>query len=121
MLSIAKAASRRDFLKDRSLEFFYGGRSYRDVGVDGQLRSLPEFGTKILFHPVVSEQSTENIQNWAGEFGFVHESVEKKLGGSLKDCEFYFAGPPAMTRVLQETLMLKHQVPFHQIHFDRFF
>jgi len=26
-----------------------------------------------------------------------------------------------MTKSLQETLMLKHQVPFNQIHFDRFF
>jgi len=26
-----------------------------------------------------------------------------------------------MTKSLQESLMLKHQVPFEQIHFDRFF
>ena len=58
---------------------------------------------------------------WTGDFGFVHELVEKKLGDEIKNYEFYFAGPPPMTKSLQEALMLKHQVPFDQIHFDRFF
>ncbi|MEN9930245.1 MAG: hypothetical protein RL604_492 [Pseudomonadota bacterium] len=121
MVSITKGASEQGLLKDKNLHFFYGGRSYRDVGVETQLTNLPEFGTKIFFHPVVSESSEENLKNWTGEFGFVHESVEKRLGEGIKDYEFYFAGPPPMTKSLQETLMLKHQVPFNQIHFDRFF
>jgi toluene monooxygenase electron transfer component len=121
MVSITKGASEQGLLKNKNLHFFYGGRSYRDVGVESQLTNLPEFGTKIFFHPVVSESSEENLKHWSGEFGFVHESVEKRLGGDIKDYEFYFAGPPPMTKSLQETLMLKHQVPFNQIHFDRFF
>lgn len=121
MVSIAKGASKKGLLKDKPLEFFYGGRSYKDVAVDTQLNDLPEFGKKIFFHPVVSERTEENSKHWSGEFGFVHESVERNLGENITDCEFYFAGPPVMTKVLQETLMLKHNVPFNQIHFDRFF
>lgn len=121
MVSIAKGASEQGLLKDKTLHFFYGGRSYRDVGVESQISNLPEFGTQIFFHPVVSDMSEDNLKHWSGEFGFVHESVEKKLGEGIKGYEFYFAGPPPMTKSLQETLMLKHQVPFEQIHFDRFF
>lgn len=121
MVSIARGASEQGLLKNKTLHFFYGGRSYRDVGVESQISSLPEFGQNIFFHPVVSDMSEENLKNWSGEFGFVHESVEKKLGNGIKEYEFYFAGPPPMTKSLQESLMLKHQVPFEQIHFDRFF
>ncbi|MBU3600628.1 2Fe-2S iron-sulfur cluster binding domain-containing protein [Polynucleobacter sp. 30F-ANTBAC] len=121
MVSIARGASDQGLLKNKRLHFFYGGRSYKDVVVESQISDLPEFGKKIFFHPVVSDMTEENIQKWSGEFGFVHESVEKKLGECIKDYEFYFAGPPPMTKSLQETLMLKHQVPFNQIHFDRFF
>jgi len=121
MVSIARGASEMGLLKDKTLHFFYGGRNIQDVGVQSQISNLPEFGKQIQFHPVVSEISEENLKNWSGEFGFVHESVEKKLGEGIKEYEFYFAGPPPMTKSLQETLMLKHQVPFGQIHFDRFF
>ena len=121
MVSIARGASEQGLLKDKKLHFFYGGRSYKDVGVASQISDLPGFGQKIFFHPVVSDTSEDNLKNWSGEFGFVHELVEKKLGEGIKEYEFYFAGPPPMTKSLQETLMLKHQVPFEQIHFDRFF
>ncbi len=121
MVSIARGASELGLLKNKTLHFFYGGRSYRDVGVESQISNLPEFGQQIFFHPVVSDMSEDNLKNWSGEFGFVHESVEKKLGEGIKEYEFYFAGPPPMTKSLQESLMLKHQVPFDQIHFDRFF
>ena len=121
MVSIARGASEQGLLKDKKLHFFYGGRSYKDVGVASQISDLPGFGQQIFFHPVVSDTSEDNLKNWSGEFGFVHELVEKKLGEGIKEYEFYFAGPPPMTKSLQETLMLKHQVPFEQIHFDRFF
>jgi toluene monooxygenase electron transfer component len=121
MVSIARGASEQGWLKNKTLHFFYGGRSYRDVGVESQISNLPGFGQQIFFHPVVSDMSEENLKHWSGEFGFVHESVEKRLGDGIKEYEFYFAGPPPMTKSLQESLMLKHQVPFEQIHFDRFF
>ena len=121
MVSIARGASEVGLLNGKNLHFFYGGRSFRDVQVDSQISNLPEYRKNIHFHPVVSEVSEENLKNWTGDFGFVHELVEKKLGDEIKNYEFYFAGPPPMTKSLQEALMLKHQVPFDQIHFDRFF
>ena len=77
MVSIARGASEQGLLNNKTLHFFYGGRSFRDVGVESQISSLPEFGQKIFFHPVVSDMSEENLQNWSGEFGFVQESVSR--------------------------------------------
>ncbi|MNR63011.1 Toluene-4-monooxygenase electron transfer component [compost metagenome] len=51
----------------------------------------------------------------------MHELVRQTLADSIKDFEFYFAGPPPMSQALQEMLMVGHQVPFEQIHYDRFF
>ncbi len=59
--------------------------------------------------------------DWKGETGFVHDVVAHGLPTGLPNYEFYFAGPPPMTQALQELLMVGHQVPFEQIHFDRFF
>ena len=58
---------------------------------------------------------------WQGETGYVHDALEHLLPAALAHFEFYFAGPPPMTQALQELLMVGHQVPFQQIHFDRFF
>jgi toluene monooxygenase electron transfer component len=53
--------------------------------------------------------------------GFVHEYAQEVLGKErLRDYEFYFAGPPAMTTAVQR-MLIQAKVPFNQIHFDQFF
>nr|WP_238530170.1 hypothetical protein [Alicycliphilus denitrificans] len=42
------------------------------------------------------------------------------MSGPLDQFDFYFAGPPPMIEAMQELLMVRHRVPFEQIHFDRF-
>ena len=51
----------------------------------------------------------------------MHEALTRVLGERWAEHEFYFAGPPPMTQAIQELLMVKHLVPYQQIHFDRFF
>jgi toluene monooxygenase electron transfer component len=119
MVSIARGAERAGLLKDRNLYFFYGARTTRDVCGEDMLRELDNYENKIHYIPVVSLPSLE--EDWHGETGYVHEIIARKLSKNLKDYEFYFAGPPMMTQALQELLMVGHQVPFDQIHFDRFF
>lgn len=118
MVSIARGASETGLLATRKLHFFYGGRTPRDICGETFLRELPEFGSNIRFHPVVSMPGDEP---WSGETGFVHELVRRELGDTMPQFEFYFAGPPPMTNTIQEMLMIAYRVPFEQIHFDRFF
>lgn len=121
MVSIARGAARSGVLQKRQLHFFYGGRTPRDICGDSFLRELPGYGESLHFHPVVSMPGQPGEALWTGETGFVHDLVRLTLGEALPQYEFYFAGPPPMTQSLQEMLMVDHQVPFEQIHFDRFF
>lgn len=120
MISIARGASRAGLLKTCKLHFFYGARTPRDVCGESMLRELPEFGDAIKYYPVVSIPADDDM-NWNGDTGFVHDAIRPKLGESLADFEFYFAGPPPMTNALHEMLMVGYRVPYQQIHFDRFF
>ncbi len=119
MISIARGAVEAGMLMKRKLYFFYGARTLRDVCGEEMLRALEGFGEKIFYFPVVSLPG--NDVEWSGATGFVHDFVAGALPSELPNFEFYFAGPPPMTQALQELLMLSHQVPFKQIHFDRFF
>lgn len=119
MISIARGAAEAGMLKDRKLYFFYGARTPRDVCGEDMLRELPGYGERIVYLPVVSLPGDEGA--WSGETGFVHDALSRALPSVLAGYEFYFAGPPPMTQALQEMLMVGHQVPFEQIHFDRFF
>lgn len=118
MISIVRGASAAGLLEKRRLYFFYGAREPRDVCGSSMLTALPGFSERIVYCSVVS---SPGVARWAGATGYVHEEIAKKLPNALTSYEFYFAGPPPMTRALQEMLMVEHKVPFDQIHFDRFF
>lgn len=117
MISVTRGAATAGLLRQRRLHFFYGARTPADVCGESILAELPGFGEALRYIPVVSGDATA----WSGETGFVHEALERNLGAALQHHEFYFAGPPPMTQALQELLMVRHRVPFTQIHFDRFF
>lgn len=119
MISIARGAAKAGLLSERQLYFFYGARTPRDVCGEDMLRGLPGFGERVHFIPVVSLPGDGG--EWRGASGYVHDQLAQVLPGRFGDYEFYFAGPPPMTQALQELLMVGHQVPFGQIHFDRFF
>lgn len=119
MISIARGASESRLLADRRLYFFYGARTPQDVCGEDMLDRAALADGQIVFVPVVSQPGDDEA--WRGTTGFVHEAVIRQLPQAPDNYEFYFAGPPPMTQALQELLMLEHQVPFAQIHFDRFF
>lgn len=119
MLSIARGAAMEGMLANRTLHFFYGARTTRDVCGATQLRELQGGDNRIFYVPVVS--LPEDGGNWSGRTGYVHDALSETLSMPFSQYEFYFAGPPPMTQALQELLMIGHKVPFAQIHFDRFF
>ena len=120
MVSIARGACAAGMLAIRRLHFFYGARTQQDLCGEEFLRALPDFPAAIRWHGSVSSPQADQAP-WRGDTGFVHEAVMRHLGPDLANYEFYFAGPPPMTQALQEMLMVKCQVPYQQIHFDRFF
>lgn len=121
VVSIARGAAAAKMFDSRQLYFFYGGRTPRDICGEDFLRSLPGYGERIHYYPVVSSPEGDPSSAWEGEVGFVHELVRRTLPDRIRELEFYFAGPPPMSQALQEMLMLEYQVPFEQIHYDRFF
>ena len=120
MISIARSIGLDPAQGDKRLYFFYGGRTAQDICGEDYLTDLPGFGERITYHPVVSEPEHENSRRWTGATGFVHDAAERALGDEVKELEIYFAGPPPMAAAVQKMLM-GHDVPFGQFHFDRFF
>jgi toluene monooxygenase electron transfer component len=116
MLSVARAAMKRPGAG--CLDFFYGVRTPADLCAQPFLADLPDFGSRLRFHPVVSQTALDD--GWDGPRGFVHEALARSLDKPFGDHDFYFAGPPPMIEAVQQLLMMEQQVPFQQIHFDRF-
>lgn len=118
VLSIMRGATakREKFGKPIML---YGARTPRDIPTHAEIdfNNNPEF----LFAPVVSDSESAAQSAWQGDIGFVHEFINKKLGGALSDYEYYLAGPPPMIEAAVRLLVADHKIPSNQIHFDRFF
>lgn len=121
VISIARElASGRDHI-GKKIHIFYGARTPADLCGEDYLNKFPCWGDRLRFHPVVSDSEAADAAGWIGEQGFVHESVIRHFGETVRDHEIYFAGPPPMAAALQSMLMIEMKVPFAQIHFDRFF
>lgn len=118
MLSIARAFSRRRLMKPYKLRFFYGARTPADVCGRSDLELLPEFGSRIHYDAVVSDES--NSDGWTGSVGMVADLVSLTLGETLKNHEIYFAGPPAMADSVTK-MALGRGVSMSQMHYDRFY
>lgn len=114
MLSVARRAAAAMTVP---IDFFFGGRSAKDLCADDLLQALPGFGDRLQLHNVVSAPQGDD---WQGATGWVHEEVDRVLGDQAVEREFYFAGPPPMIESLQSLLMLQRKVDFRQLHFDRF-
>lgn len=116
MLSIARGALRST--KPVPIHFYYGARTAEDICGRTELEEMSSAdGTTMKYRVALSNPTAK----WSGQTGFIHELVENEIGPKLANCEFYFAGPPAMVNAVQEMLMVRHQVPFTQLHYDRFF
>jgi toluene monooxygenase electron transfer component len=118
MISIARAIASSPALRERRLDFVYGGRTPRDICGRNILERLPGFGERIHYHPAISETGNDG-DGWKGHRGFVHDVTDELFGTRLATCEIYFAGPPAMAEAVQKMLIAR-SVPQDQVHFDQF-
>lgn len=118
VLSLARGAVAEPKLAQRTIHAFYGARAERDLCGAEEMEALPGHGTRLFFHPAVSEPGEGG--GWRGATGHVHECVAATLGEGMPAFEFYFAGPPPMAEAVQRLLAAK-KVPYGQIHFDSFY
>ncbi len=118
MVSIANAASAHPALAGRDIALFYGGRGPADVPTFGDWLTRPG---RVRAEVALSVPELADACGWSGERGFVHELLSRRMAGAWADHEYYLAGPPPMTETVVRLLMVDHQVPPTQIHYDRFF
>ncbi|HET9822223.1 MAG TPA: 2Fe-2S iron-sulfur cluster-binding protein [Burkholderiaceae bacterium] len=120
MVSILRGAVAEPQLAGRRLDLVYGGRTVADLCGRDLLMALPGWGERLHYHPVVSAQPAGEPVPAGVETGFAHESAQRRFGERLRECEVYFAGPPAMTEAVQR-MLLEAGVPPDQHHFDQFY
>lgn len=118
MLSVANAAAGHPALAAQAIHLFYGGRGPADLPDFARWLSYP---TRVQVHAAVSVSELADQAGWTGERGFVHELLGRHLAGDFAAREYYLAGPPPMIETVVRHLMVDHQVPADQIHYDRFF
>lgn len=114
MLSIARGVLAEN--STRRVHFFLGLRQEAELGAAAELQTL--IGERLSATVVLS--SPGNPSDWSGATGFVHAEVERQLAPGLGTFDHYMAGPPPMIDAMQDLLMVRHQVPFEQIRFDRY-
>jgi toluene monooxygenase electron transfer component len=116
MASIARGALAAPALAGRGIHVFFGGRGPADAQAAAFLADLDPGRLQLT----VVLSNPEQAKGWTGPTGFVHAVAGDALGATLRDCEIYFAGPPAMATAVQ-AMLHGHGVPRDQIHFDEFY
>lgn len=115
MISIARAAATSSALAERRIQFFYGGRTPRDIAGETLLAALPNWGTRHSYTAAISDDAPD----WSGPRGFIHDVVREAMH-DLASHEIYFAGPAVMASAMQQMLN-EAGVPRDQVHFDEFY
>ena len=106
--------------KDRTVSYWYGGRSSRELFYTNDFREIEKDFDNFKYHIALSEPLPED--NWTGPVGFIHQVV---LDNYLKshpepeEIEYYLCGPPLMLQAVMKMLD-ELGVPEENIAFDDF-
>lgn len=105
--------------EDRPVYFFYGARTQADLIKLDEIGELTRAHPDVQYIPVLSHEEEGN--GWAGERGFVHECVDRRLKelGIEGEGDVYACGPPPMIDALQPVLFML-DFDTDRIFFDRF-
>jgi Na+-transporting NADH:ubiquinone oxidoreductase subunit F len=104
----------------RKIDFWYGGRTGKDLLYADDFDQLAAKFANFNWQPVLSEP--QDIDNWTGPTGFVHDTVRETLLARKQDfssCEFYICGPPAMLAATRQ-MIAEFGVPETRVFFDDF-
>ena len=119
VVSILRSMAANPAFADRPIHLFHGGRGPSDLCTSTIVDQLEDPTISVECHEAISDPDLG--QDWDGRCCFVHELLPDVLGESFADYDYYFCGPPPMTEAVQRMVMVDYQVPFEQVHFDRFF
>jgi toluene monooxygenase electron transfer component len=119
VVSILRSMAANPAFTDRPVHLFHGGRGPSDLCTASIIDQLNDPTISISCHEAISDPN--QAQDWDGRCCFVHELLPEVLGEDFAEFDYYFCGPPPMTEAVQRMVMVDYQVPFEQVHFDRFF
>jgi len=105
---------------DRKVNFWYGGRSSRELFYVDEFRAIEKEFPNFTFNIALSEPTPED--NWTGYTGFIHQVIIDnylKHHPEPEEIEYYFCGPPMMNQAVIKMLD-DYGVPEEMIAFDDF-
>lgn len=100
----------------RNMIYFFGARSKKDLFYTEDFKKIEAEYPNFRYIPALSEPKPED--NWLGETGFIHQSVEKYIE-SAANSEAYLCGPPPMIDAAVKVLIQKG-IKKENIYFDKF-
>jgi Na+-transporting NADH:ubiquinone oxidoreductase subunit F len=101
---------------DRKCQLYFGCRSTRDVFYLEEFQELAKKHPNFQVHYGLSEPSEED--NWEGDTGFIHLSVDKWMDDKAHK-QAFLCGPPPMIDAVTEVLTAKH-LQDEEIFYDKF-
>jgi CDP-4-dehydro-6-deoxyglucose reductase len=101
---------------DRPIHLFCGARAKRDLYMDEMVKQWLKQHPNLKYTAVLSDP--QEIDNWQGETGFVHESVVRHYP-DLSGFDVYLSGPPPMVKAGMD-LFYERGLPETQIFSDSF-
>ncbi|MFK7845360.1 MAG: NADH:ubiquinone reductase (Na(+)-transporting) subunit F [Rhodothermales bacterium] len=105
---------------DRTVSYWYGGRSARELFYTDHFRDIEEKFPNFSYHIGLSEPLPED--NWDGPVGFIHQVVLDQYLSKHEEpeeIEYYLCGPPLMLKAVMNMLD-DLGVPESNIAFDDF-
>lgn len=90
---------------DRTMSFWYGARSLRELFYKEEYDQLQEENPNFKWHIALSDPQPED--NWNGLKGFIHNVLYEqylKDHPAPEDCEYYMCGPPMMNAAVIKML-----------------
>ena len=100
----------------RDVKYFYGARAMKDLFYVDIFEKLQKEHPNFQFITALSEPDPKD--DWKGNTGFIHLTVEKLLE-DFSNREFYLCGPPPMIKATTNMLH-DHGVPEELIAYDEF-
>jgi Na+-transporting NADH:ubiquinone oxidoreductase subunit F len=101
---------------DRTIYYFFGARSKKDLFLVEEMRELETKLPHFTFLPALSDPAPED--NWDGETGLITDVVDRHIT-SGEDKEAYLCGSPGMIDAVVNVL-IKKGIPEELIYYDKF-
>jgi Na+-transporting NADH:ubiquinone oxidoreductase subunit F len=104
----------------RTISFWYGGRSKRELFYTGLFERLDAQHDNFSWHLALSAPEADD--HWTGHTGFIHKVVHDHFlvhHPEPEGCKYYLCGPPLMVKAVLATLD-DFGVEAESIHYDDF-